>query len=72
MDYLRSETDRATEGLQCLPSMRFKNQPSNLEKSELVAGRKKNERGAPEMKWQMEVGRVVKQKNVTPDDAVKG
>jgi hypothetical protein len=52
--------------------MRFKNQPSNLEKSELVAGRKKNERGAPEMKWQMEVGRVVKQKNVTPDDAVKG
>jgi hypothetical protein len=29
-------------------------------------------RGSPEMKWQMEVERVEKQKNLTPDESVKG
>jgi len=43
LDYLRSETDRATEGFQYLLSVRFKNQISNVEKSELAAGRKKKE-----------------------------
>jgi hypothetical protein len=37
--------------------------------NDLVAGRKKK-RKTPEIKWEREVERVMKQKNLTPEDAV--
>jgi hypothetical protein len=37
--------------------------------NDLVARREKK-RGRPEMKWEREVNRVMKQKNLTPEDAV--
>jgi hypothetical protein len=32
--------------------------------------RRRRRRGRPEMKWEREVERVMKQKNLTPEDAV--
>lgn len=43
MVYLQSEIERITGRFQYLPSMCFRNQSANVEKSELVAGRKKKE-----------------------------
>jgi hypothetical protein len=36
----------------------------------LVTG-KKRRRGRPEIKWEKEVERLIKQKNLTPDEAKK-
>ena len=49
-------------------------QESDLECWEIWTGCRKKEKGGEthEIWWQMEVGRVVKQKNLTPDDSVKG